>query len=213
MLNIVQEIREAGLSEVDDNRCNHLWQVLEEIADRKIEGDLVETGVYKGGTSIIMAYFNKQYKLNKRIWCCDSFKGCPDPKETRLGAHHDETHGKGDFTCDLQTVKNNFMKYEVLSKHIEFVEGWFEDTMPRVASRIDKIALLRFDGDLYSSTLDVLNNLYPKVVSGGFIIIDDFCLPACEAAVREYLNANNLKVQINNPLNSGDTCGSWWIKP
>jgi O-methyltransferase len=211
-MNIVKEVRDNILTEVDDTRCNHLYSIMEEIRDRNIPGDLVETGVYKGGTSMIMAYCNKEFKLNKRQWLCDSFKGCPDPTKTILGRHPDEAHGEGDFACDQQTVAENFRKYDLITPNLVWVPGWFEDTMPVIAKQIDQISLLRFDGDLYSSTLDVLNNLYPKVVSGGFVIIDDYCLEACRDAVNEYIRINGLKVEISKPP-FGDACGSWWIKP
>ncbi len=210
MLNIVREVRDGGLSEVDDTRCTHLYKVLEEIRDRNIPGDLVETGIYKGGCSIIMAWCNREFKLNKKVWCYDSFEGCPDPNETKLGKHVNETHGKGDFACDYDTVLKNFKKFDLIDDNVKFYKGWFEETTLKY--KPESIALLRFDGDLYSSTLDVLNNLYPLVVSGGFVIIDDYCIEACRQATHEYLNKHNLKVEINTPMNSGDSCGSWWIK-
>lgn len=210
MSNIIIDIHKLRLSEVDTIRCYHLWSVLETIKKENIPGDLVETGVYKGGTSLIMAEANKVLKLGKTLWCCDSFEGCPDPSETRIGAHHNESHGKGDFTCSQEIVENNFKIFELLDENVKFVKGWFEDTMPTLP--VTNIALLRFDGDLYSSTLDVLNNLYDKVVPGGFIIIDDYCLPACEDAVTEFLTKRNLNIVPSPPTGTTDKCGSWWRK-
>ena len=158
-----------------------------------------------------MGHANKEYKLGKMQYAFDSFKGCPDPNETKIGKHPDELHGKGDFTCDIETVYSNFKKFE-LEDDIVMVEGWFEDTCPKYAEVIDEIALLRFDGDLYSSTLEVLNAFHPKVVKGGFVIIDDYCIEACRQATHEYLNTYGLKPIIYSPLNSGDACGSWWRK-
>lgn len=210
MQKIVKQIHEQKLTEVDVIRCNHLWDVLETIHKDKVLGDLVETGVYKGGTSLIMAQANKFFKMGKTLWCCDSFEGCPDPKETKLGAHKEELHGKGDFSCPQDTVETNLRKFDLLDNNVKFVKGWFEDTMPSLP--VNQIALLRFDGDLYSSTLDVLNNLYDKVSKGGFVIIDDYCLVACKDAVTEFLEERNLTITLNPPIGTTDSCGSWWRK-
>lgn len=213
-MNIVTEMRTHAYSEVDDERCRHLVEVMQSIRDEKIPGDLIETGVYFGGTSIIMAWANKEYKLNKVQYCFDSFQGCPDPKETRLGAHVREAVGKGAFTCSLDKVIANFAKFGLQDDPI-FVEGWFEDTCPKYAETIEEIALLRFDGDLYSSTLEVLEAFYPKVVKGGYVIIDDYDLEACHVAVHEYLDKYKIKVEIFSPQGnpSNGSNGSWWRKP
>lgn len=210
-MDIVRAVKDGYFSEVDETRCKHLLEVMQSIRDEKIPGDLVETGVYKGGCSIIMAWANKEYNLGKLQYCFDSFQGCPDPKETKLGAHKDEAHGKGDFTFSFDKVVANFEKFGLQDEPI-FVEGWFEDTCPKYAETIKEIALLRFDGDLYSSTLEVLNAFYPLVVKGGYIIIDDYCLDACRAAVHEYLDKNNITADIKTPTGTTEPCGSWWRK-
>ena len=211
-MDIVKEIRAKAYSEVDDIRCQHLLEVLQAIRDEKIPGDLVETGVYTGGTSIIMAWANKEYKLGRLQYCFDSFQGCPDPKETKLGAHPNEAVGKGSFTCSLDKVVANFAKFGLQDDPI-FVEGWFEDTCPKYAEVIEEIALLRFDGDMYSSTLEVLEALYPKVVKGGYVIIDDYDLEACRIAVHEYLDKYKIEIKIQLPTGTGHNAGSWWKKP
>lgn len=65
--------------------------------------------------------------------------------------------------------------------------GWFQDTVP--GANIDQIALLRLDGDLYESTLVCLQHLYPRVVSGGWVIVDDYGLPGCREAVNQFLGS------------------------
>jgi hypothetical protein len=211
-MSIIEEVCKPIYTEVDELRCKHLLEVMQSIRDEKIPGDLIETGVYKGGTSIIMAWANREYKLNKMQFCFDSFQGCPDPAETKLGAHKDEAHGKGDFSFSIEDVIKNFEKFDLQDDPV-FIEGWFEDTCPKYAETIEAIALLRFDGDLYSSTLEVLEAFYPKVVKGGYVIIDDYCLEACRVAVHEYLDKYKIEVEIRPPTGSNDGCGSWWRKP
>lgn len=72
----------------------------------------------------------------------------------------------------------------MLDGQVKFLKGWFQDTLP--TAPIDRIALLRFDGDMYGSTMDCLRNLYHKVSKGGFIIIDDYGLPGCRAAIDDF---------------------------
>jgi len=67
-----------------------------------------------------------------------------------------------------------------------FLEGWFKDTLPNAP--IDKIAVLRLDGDMYESTIQALESLYHKVSAGGAVIIDDYFLKACAEAVTDFRN-------------------------
>jgi predicted O-methyltransferase YrrM len=79
-----------------------------------------------------------------------------------------------------EDVERNFAKYGLLDDRVVFLQGWFKDTLP--SAPIGKIALLRLDGDMYESTMDALQNLYPKLSPGGYCIIDDFFGP-CRLAV------------------------------
>lgn len=75
------------------------------------------------------------------------------------------------------------------------MQGWFKDTLP--AAPIERLALLRLDGDLYESTMDGLSNLYHKVSAGGFVIIDDFnALPQCKRAVMDFRQENDIHDEI-----------------
>lgn len=120
------------------------------------------------------------------------------------GKHDDQQPGIGKATHDvhapvkkrlvssgvtvhsMQNVFENFEKQEIGASMIRFVEGWFQDTLPKVDT--GHIALLRLDGDLYESTLVCLEYLYPKVSPGGIVIIDDYALPGCRKAVHDYFN-------------------------
>ena len=86
---------------------------------------------------------------------------------------------KNILTVEEQMVKDNFARFGLLDDQVKFVKGYFNDTLPTVRERygLSQIALLRIDGDLYSSTMDVLQNLYPLVAPGGWIILDDWPLP------------------------------------
>jgi demethyldecarbamoylnovobiocin O-methyltransferase/8-demethyl-8-(2,3-dimethoxy-alpha-L-rhamnosyl)tetracenomycin-C 4'-O-methyltransferase len=83
-----------------------------------------------------------------------------------------------------------------MDERVRLLEGWFSESLPNAP--IGALALLRIDCDLYSSTMDSLINLYPKVVDGGFVIIDDyFSWPSCKKATDEYLKTTGEAVSLN----------------
>ncbi|RPH80243.1 MAG: hypothetical protein EHM80_05790, partial [Nitrospiraceae bacterium] len=82
--------------------------------------------------------------------------------------------------------------------------GWFRDTLP--TAPISQLAVLRLDGDLYESTMDALNALYPKVSPGGFVVVDDYGLPTCRAAIDDFRRARG----IIDPIHRIDWTGVFW---
>jgi len=111
------------------------------------------------------------------------------------------------LAVSLELVKSYFARYGLLDAQVQFLQGWFRDTLP--TAPVQQLALLRVDGDMYESTTDVLKNLYSKVVSGGFVIIDDYQdIPACRQAVEDYRHAH----QIAEPIIPIDWTGVYWRK-
>jgi O-methyltransferase len=95
----------------------------------------------------------------------------------------------------LPEVRNRFARYGLLDEQVRFLPGWFRDTLP--AAPIERLALLRFDGDLYDSTLDALAALYPRLSPGGYTIVDDYgTFEECRGAVHDYLDGAGEKVDI-----------------
>jgi O-methyltransferase len=92
----------------------------------------------------------------------------------------------------------------LLDDKIVFLEGWFKDTLPNAP--IDKIAVLRLDGDMYESTIQALDSLYHKVSAGGAVIIDDYFLQACAKEVTDFRNNHGIVA----PLIPVDTYAVWW---
>jgi len=114
-------------------------------------------------------------------------------------------HGTIEACKDLIIKQISYPK-----NHVIFHKGWFQETLPIDAEKIDKIAILRLDGDWYASTKICLDYLYDKVVSGGFIIIDDYGhYEGCAKAVDEFINKKQLKVYMNFV----DYTCRYWIKP
>merc|ERR1711862_103644 len=92
-----------------------------------------------------------------------------------------------------ELVADNFRRFGLYDNQVKFLKGFFSDTLPKAQDHgLTQIALLRVDGDLYSSTMDVLTNLYDKVATGGYIIFDDYPLPQSRLAIRDFFTMKQL---------------------
>ena len=151
---------------------------------------------------------------SRKSWVADSFEGLPepDPLNTKEVAffHGDmmQQHYKR-MAVSYEEVQDNFRAYDLLSDQVCFLRGWFSATLP--SASIDKLSVMRLDGDYYSSTMDCLNALYPRLSPGGFAIIDDYgedLWTDCRKAVDEY-RANH---KIDEPLVKVDGKCAYWQK-
>ncbi len=190
-------------------RLTNIQDCVTDVLHNNIEGDLIETGVWRGGAVIFMRAILKAYHCTNRIvWAADSYEGLPKPDADKYVADTDDQHHTYDeLKISLETVKENFRKYDLLDEQVRFLKGWFKDTLP--VAPIKKLAVLRLDGDMYESTMDALTNLYPKVSKGGYIIIDDWgAVEGCKLAVLDYRKQNNITAEIV-PI---DLDGIYWKK-
>jgi len=107
----------------------------------------------------------------------------------------------------LDQVKLNFSRFGLLDEQVQFVKGWFKDTLPGLKDR--RWSLIRLDGDLYESTMDSLRHLYPNLSPGGYITIDDYGgVSGCREAVHDFRAMNQIKEQIYEV----DWTGAYWQK-
>ncbi|MFA7431625.1 MAG: TylF/MycF/NovP-related O-methyltransferase [Rhodospirillaceae bacterium] len=189
-------------------RLDHLHACLDTILAEGIPGDLIETGVWRGGATIFMRAHLAAHDVRDRIvWVADSFDGLPRPSvKEDIGFDISKRH-QPILAIDEARVRTLFKRYDLLDEHVRFLPGWFRDTLP--AAPIEQLALLRLDGDLYESTMDALLALYDKVSPGGFIIVDDYgALPPCRQAVEDF----RAERSINAPLEHIDWTGAVWRK-
>ena len=187
-------------------RLDHLQACVEDVIKRQVPGDLIETGVWRGGATIFMRAILKAYGVTDRtVWAADSFRGLPAPDPGKYPADAGDTlHQFNYLAVPIEDVKANFRKYGLLDAQVRFLEGWFKDTLP--GAPIDRLAVLRLDGDMYESTMDALTALYPKLSVSGYAIIDDFHIPACRSAVHDYRAAHG----IADPIIEIDGLGVYW---
>ncbi len=166
-------------------RMDNIQSCVEAVTADGVPGDLVETGVWRGGATIFMRALLKSFGVRDRtVWVADSFNGLPEPD---LERYPQDLHWKrlgGALRVSLEHVRRNFETYGLLDDQVRFLPGWFKDTLP--AAPIERVAVLRLDGDLYESTWTALTHLYPKLSPGGFAIIDDFGLTSCRRAVEDF---------------------------
>jgi len=165
----------------------------------QVEGDLIETGVFRGGQTILMRGILKAYGVtNRRVFVADSFEGLPVPTTVVSDVvAHDFLSLVHHFKVTSDEVQTNFANYGLLDDQVCFLKGWFADTLP--SAPIEKLAVMRLDGDYYESTMDALNHLYPKLSRGGFVIIDDYGQPVgCRQAVTEYRERHSISDPIQD---------------
>ena len=179
------------------------FEIVKRVEINNIKGDLVECGVAKGGTAAMLtlasSYFGKQ---KRKKWFFDSFEGLP---ETTNDDYINGKAGKfirplpkGSCLGTLDEVSDLiFRKLKISKDDVYLVKGWFQNTLPIYKEKIDKIAVLRLDGDWYESTKIPLENLYFKVNKGGIIIIDDYgtCYGS-KKATDQFLIRNNIQTNL-----------------
>lgn len=167
-------------------RMNNLQKCVEDVLECHIEGDLIEAGVWRGGASIFMRGILSAYGSDKKVYLADSFKGLPAPNMEKYPIDRDmNLHNFDTLRCSKKQVMSNFERYGLLDEKVEFIEGWFKDTLGALKDK--KWAVIRLDGDMYESTIQSLEALYPNLQRGGYCIIDDYmCIRQCRNAVNDY---------------------------
>ncbi len=169
-------------------RLDNVERCVRDVLRDDVPGDLVETGVWRGGASILMRAVLKAYGDTDRcVWLADSFEGLPRANGELWPP--DAEDRLADFNAylgvSLEQVQANFARYGLLDSQVRFLKGWFRDTLP--TAPMDRIAVLRLDGDMYESTMDTFRALYGKVQPGGYVIVDDYgALANCRAAVDDF---------------------------
>lgn len=169
-------------------RLSNLRACVEQVLKDGVPGDLIETGVWRGGACILMRGILKAFgDTERKVWVADSFEGLPPPNPELYEADRgDKHHTIPALAVSLEQVKANFSVYGLLDTQVEFLKGWFRDTLP--SAPIRELAVIRLDGDMYESTMDGFVNLYPRLSPGGFLIVDDYnAVRGCKAAVHDYL--------------------------
>lgn len=189
-----------ALTMIGTRRLKSLQDCVETVLKEDIPGDLVECGVWRGGASILMrAVLEVHGETDKTVWLADSFQGLPAPDTENFQMDRMLRYDLVSSVLGVseEQVRANFARYGLLDDRVRFLKGWFKDTLP--GAPIERIAVLRLDGDLYESTIQALDALYPKLSPGGFCVIDDyFALKVCEKAVTDYRQQHGITAELIN---------------
>jgi O-methyltransferase len=189
-------------------RLDNLQRCTETVLNERVPGDLIETGVWRGGATIFMRAVLAAYEVTDRtVWVADSFRGLPEPDAAHYPADLGDVHSSyKELAVSADEVRTNFERYGLLDDQVRFLEGWFSDTLP--SAPIKHLAVARLDGDMYGSTWDAISVLYPRLSPGGFLIVDDYALEGCRQAISDY----RTKYAIAEPIEQIDWMGSYWRK-
>jgi O-methyltransferase len=193
----------VGYTMIGRRRLDHLHYCVETILAEGVPGDFIETGVWRGGACMLIKnLLDVQGVRDRTVWLADSFRGLPPPKDAADG---DDLSNVDLLAVSADQVRRNFERFGLLDERVRFLEGWFSDTLP--GAPIERLALLRLDGDLYHSTMDALTHLYHRVVPGGFVVVDDYgSWPSCRQAVTDFLAARGERPEIT----AIDRTGVFW---
>lgn len=184
-----------------------LYKAIEYVVSHEIPGDMVECGVWRGGSVMLAAMALAHFgDTSRKIHLFDTFDGNPEPAPVDLDwdnasphpmwKQHQENNSKWGYGGPLEHVRENVLKTGYPEENFIFVKGMVEDTLPKAVP--DRIALLRLDTDLYASTIHELETLYPRLEQGGVLIIDDYgYYQGARKATDEYLEKTKAKILLN----------------
>ncbi|MFN4146050.1 MAG: TylF/MycF/NovP-related O-methyltransferase [Runella sp.] len=176
-----------------------LYQSIQYIQNAKIEGAVVECGVWRGGSSMMSA-LSLLPDTHREMYLYDTFEGMSEPTQADVNMVGDQAfdtwQGRDKCEADLNDVQTNMKLTQYPFDKIHFVVGKVEDTIPRTLPT--KIALLRLDTDWYESTYHELTYLFPLLAKGGVLIIDDYGhWEGARKAVDQYLQENKIQILLN----------------
>lgn len=193
-----------GYTMIGLRRLDNLELLINNIIKDNIPGAIVEAGVWRGGACIFANGVLKELGEKRNIYVCDIFDGIFPPPLQEC----DEWTQKYDFqplSVGIESVKENFRQFELLTDNVIFKRGWFSDTIPSIR---EPVAILRIDGDTYQSTMDSLL-LEKNIPEGGYIIMDDWAIDGSRQAFLDYFKGEVTEKDVTQV----DSLSVYWKKP
>ncbi len=201
-------LRVSSFTQTSPERLFTLCEAVRYIVANEISGDIVECGVWKGGSIMAIAYTLIQLsKGDRHLYLFDTFEGMTEPSDKDIS-------NSGEYASDLlkkskkedqksiwcysniEEVRTSVLSTGYSHDKIHFIKGKVEDTIPEQAPKL--ISLLRLDTDWYESTRHELIHLFPRIAPFGVIVIDDYGhWQGVREAVDEYIRENNIQILLN----------------
>lgn len=199
-----------GRTTLSSEKLDHLVQLLEGCLSRQLEGDLIECGVFRGGSLVVIGQVAQAMQPRKRVFGADTFAGHPFDSPEDVPADHLLVHHKGLFSANnhervLQTLRRGGVS------NVSLLKGRLEDTLSALGD--NKFCFAHLDLDLYLSTKQALAFIEPRLVPGGTIVFDDYGggdTPGVTRAVAELLPHARITL---TKLEPGEGTQGYWIKP
>jgi hypothetical protein len=204
----LRNVTEFYQSMIGRARINNIHTLLDRVVADGIAGDFIETGVWRGGATLLMRGFLAAHNItDRKVWVADSFAGLPAPSHPADAGYDFCAAVAPVLAVSRDEVEDLFRRYDLLDDQVGFLEGWFSDTLPNAP--IDQLALMRLDGDLYESTMDAITALYDKLSPGGYVIVDDYNdFAPCRRAITEFRESRG----ITSELHIVDWTAVYWRK-
>ncbi len=204
----LRNLIELSHTMIGRKRLDNLQQCMETVLTENVPGDFIETGIWRGGACIFMRGILVAHGVTDRtIWAADSFEGVPPPTWPEDEGFNISRDVLPVLAVPLEDVQQLFQRYGLLDDKVQFLKGWFKDSLP--VAPIEQLAILRLDGDLYESTMTALLPLYDKVAHGGFVIVDDYgSCPPCKRAIDDF----RMERGITDTLHVIDQQSVYWRK-
>jgi len=211
-IKIINSVRSYTMTSAE--RISSLNASVRYVIKNEIPGDIVECGVWKGGSMMAVAKTLLELgNQEKELYLFDTFEGMTEPK--RIDISNDKINAIKEFDntkigvdsstwcrAPIDDVKFNIFSIGYEKKKIHFIKGKVEDTLP--TDKIKNISILRLDTDWYKSTKHELIHLFPKISKGGVLILDDYGFwQGAKQAVDEYISENNIKILLNRIDHTG----------
>jgi len=183
-----------ALSMIGKRRLHNFAALVASVISDEVPGDIIETGVWRGGASLLAAKVIELLCDSRVVFMADSFKGIPaapadlkhysgwlkDSSASRIAILNDNS---------IEKVQRDVSLFGIDANRVSFVPGWFNESLPALVQKkpSQRFSVIRLDGDTYYSTMDALDALYSHLSPGGFVIIDDYVdWRGCRTAVDEF---------------------------
>lgn len=177
-------------------RIDNVRDLLHDVFKHNVIGDYIETGVWRGGSSVFArAVIAAAGETDRVSYVCDSFVGLP-PGDRALDKADKNWDNWPYLEIPVEVVVNNFQKYALLDSNVVFVKGFFNETMLPLSKEIKHLSVMRLDGDMYESTVDVLYRLYDKLSIGGYVIMDDWAKFPSRTACEDFFKVHGIQPEI-----------------
>lgn len=177
-------------------RINNVKGLIQKVILNNVPGDYLEAGVWRGGSSIFARGVLRAWgQGHRKSYVCDSFQGLP-PGDKNLHPKDKDWDNTPYLEVSDITVATSFREASLLDDNIIFAKGFFNNSLKPLAQQIAFLAILRLDGDMYESTVDILYHVYDKVSIGGYVIMDDWDNFPSQSACLDFFAVHNVQPKI-----------------